>query len=357
VFAIPNIGEAVWRGRAMVKKLLLPVAIVAGAGLAMAGTLSLPARSGLVSGSAAIRIVSGGIVASVATPPPIASTTSAPEPCTALTNSAGSTEPAPGTAKCGLPSHVTLQDRVWFGAYWQLLTTPIILGGGYVNARVERTSDGNFFDGIVDKVDADGRVTDVILAFAGAQGLDAVQGESILAGIPLDEAARATQVYERLLNDPRYANARIHVTGHSLGTGYTQYILAYALKTHGVAATDARSDFLAFGAPNWLASAAAHFGVGPELAATAERRGADRHQQLSARVHRATRARRRDRRHRRALADHLRRRARPARLAVGGRPDGGNQRTQRTVQDGRFDLPHLRTGGRYAADGRRQRQG
>ena len=252
----------------MVKKLLLPVAIVAGAGLAMAGTLSLSARSGLDSGSAPIRIVSGGVDASVATPSPTASTASAPEPCTALTNSAGSTEPAPGTSKCGLPSHVTLQDRVWFGAYWQLLTTPIILGGGYVNARVERTSDGDFFDGIVDKVDGNGQVTDVILAFAGAQGLDAVQGESILAGIPLDEAARATQVYERLLTDPRYANARIHVTGHSLGTGYTQYILAYALKTHGVAATDARSDFLAFGAPNWLASAAAHFGVDPELAAT-----------------------------------------------------------------------------------------
>ena len=251
----------------MVKKLLLPVAIVAGAGLAMAGTLSLSARSGLESGSAPIRIVSGGVDASVATLLPTASTASAPEPCTALTNSAGSAEPAPGTTKCGLPSHVTLQDRVWFGAYWQLLTTPIILGGGYVNARVERTSDGDFFDGIVDKVDGNGQVTDVILAFAGAQGLDAVQGESVLAGIPLDEAARATQVYERLLNDPRYANARIHVSGHSLGTGYTQYILAYALKTHGVAATDARSDFLAFGAPNWLASAAAHFGVDQELVA------------------------------------------------------------------------------------------
>jgi hypothetical protein len=155
-FAIPNIGEAVWRGRAMVKKLRLPVAIVTGAGLAMAGTLSLSARSGLESGSAPIRIVSVGIDASVATPSPTASIASAPEPCTALTNSAGSTEPAPGTTKCGLPSRVTLQDRVWFGAYWQLLATPIILGGGYVNARVERTSDGNFFDGIVDKVDGNG---------------------------------------------------------------------------------------------------------------------------------------------------------------------------------------------------------
>jgi hypothetical protein len=251
----------------MVKKVLPSVAFVAGAGLALAGTLNLSARSGLDAGSTSIRIVSGGVDALTAKPPPAALTISDPEACTALTASAGSTEPAPGTTKCGLPSHVTLQDRVWFGAYWQQLTTPIVLSGGYVNARIERTSDGDFFDGIVDKVDESGRVTDVILAFAGAQGLDAVQGESILAGLPLGEAARATQVYERLLNDPRYANTRIHVTGHSLGAGYTQYILAYALKMHGVAATDARSDFLGFGAPNWLALAAAHFNVDPEIAA------------------------------------------------------------------------------------------
>ncbi len=248
-------------------KVLLPVALLAGTGLAMAATLSLSARSTLDPGSASIAVVSGGLNAVVSTP----SSTGVPAQdlgvCTALTASAGSTEPAPGTTRCGLPSQVTLQDRVWFGAYWQLLATPIVLGGGYINARIERTSDGDFFDGIVDKVDADGRVTDVILAFAGAQGLDAVQGESVLAGIPLDEAARATQVYEGLLTDPRYANARIHVTGHSLGTGYTQYVLAYALKTHGVAETDARSDFLGFGAPNWLASAAGHFGVDPAVAA------------------------------------------------------------------------------------------
>ena len=260
----PRRGVTTWESH--VKKLLLPGALVAGAGLAMAGTLSLSTRLGVDPGSASIQIVSGGIEAPVTAPPPAASTAPAPEAYTALTSSAGSTEPAPGTTKCGLPSQITLQDRVWFGAYWQLLTTPIVLGG-YVNARIERTSEGDFFDGIVDKVDGTGRVTDVILAFAGAQGLDAVQGESILAGIPLDEAMRATQVYERLLDNPRYANARIHVTGHSLGTGYTQYILAYALKTHGVAATDARSDFLGFGAPNWLASAAAHFEVDPEIAA------------------------------------------------------------------------------------------
>lgn len=237
------------------------------AGAAAAATLGLSAGLGTTSNSSTIAVVSGAAnvlaVSSVAAPAPAATG------CTALTASAGATDPAPGTTGCGLPSHVTLQDRVWFGAYWQLLQTPIVLGGGYTNARIDRSSDGDFFDGIVDKVDASGRVTDVIVAFAGAQGgTDAVQGESILAGIPLDEATRATSVYDQLLNDPRYANARIHVTGHSLGTGYTQYVLAYALSKYGAAATDARADFLGFGAPNWLASAAVHFGVDPALAAT-----------------------------------------------------------------------------------------
>ena len=186
--------------------------------------------------------------------------------CTAIVNSAGSPAPAPKQRRCGLASHVTLADRVYFGAYWQILdrvptTASIALGGGYRNTRVERTGEGDFFAGIVDLVDARGSVTDVILAFAGAQGTDAVQGESVLAGLPLDESARATALYDGLLADPRYAGARIHVTGHSLGTGYTEFVLAHALAAQGAGSTDARADFLGFGAPNWTASAARHFGV------------------------------------------------------------------------------------------------
>ncbi|MET0376003.1 MAG: hypothetical protein ABW128_17320 [Rhizorhabdus sp.] len=248
------------------KKAWMPALIVASAGAAAAATLGLSAGANVGADASGIAVVNG--VARVSAGPSFAATTPEPAACTRLAASAGSADPLPGTTGCGFPSHVTLQDRVWFGAYWQLLRTPITLGGGYANARIDRSSDGDFFDGIVDKVDATGRVTDVIIAFAGAQGgPDAVQGESILAGIPLDEAARATTLYEQLLNDPRYADARIHVTGHSLGTGYAEYVLAYALAKHGAAATDARADFLGFGAPNWLASAAAHFGVDPVLAA------------------------------------------------------------------------------------------
>ncbi|SFP57993.1 lipase family protein [Sphingomonas rubra] len=253
------------------KKASLSALIFAGAGAALAATLGL--SGGLSSGLSVdvnappIAVVSGAVYVS-GVPPVAAASMPTASGCTSPTSSSGAINPAPGAAGCGLPSHTTLQDRLWFGTYWQLLRTPIMLGGGYTNARIDRTNDGDFFAGIVDKVDANGRVTDVILAFAGAQGIDAVQGESILAGIPLDEAARATRLYEQLLNDTRYANARIHVTGHSLGTGYTQYVLAYALATHGAIATDARADFLGFGAPNWLASAAAHFGVDPVQAAT-----------------------------------------------------------------------------------------
>ena len=75
-----------------------------------------------------------------------------------------------------MSGHVSLQDLVYFGTAWQLLnetsaqTAPIVLGDGYRNASVLRSADGNFFAGVVEKVDAAGVVTDVILAFAGAAG-------------------------------------------------------------------------------------------------------------------------------------------------------------------------------------------
>ena len=204
---------------------------------------------------------------------PFATTSATDQVCIALASSTGSTDRLSGSPRCGLPSHVDLADRVYFGTYWQILdrmpeTRAIVLGGGYANARVIRSGEDDFFAGIVDKADARGRVTDVILDFAGAKGgLDAIQGESILLGLPLNEATQATQLYDQLLTDPKYANARIHVTGHSLGAGYTEYVLAYALAAHGVAETDARADFLAFGAPNWTWSAARHFRIDPVLAA------------------------------------------------------------------------------------------
>lgn len=163
-------------------------------------------------------------------------------------------------------SNVTLQDDVYFGTAWQMLakqapTTPIPLGNGYGDVQTIYSSDGTMFAEIVDKRDANGRITDVILTFTGATGTDAVQGEAILLGIPLDEAANAVALYQGVLDNPSYADARIHVMGHSLGAGYSEYVCAYALATYGAAATDARADFVGFGVPNWQQSAALHYGL------------------------------------------------------------------------------------------------
>jgi hypothetical protein len=177
---------------------------------------------------------------------------------TALTPATAHADPSPTT--------VTLQDEVYFGSGWQMLDkiapgVPMPLGAGYANPQVIRSSDGSFFAGVIEKHDAQGVLTDVILTFSGATGADAVQGEAVLLGIPLDEAPAAAALYQQLLDDPATAHARIHVTGHSLGAGYAEYVCAYALATQGVAATEARADFIAFGVPNWQQSAALHFGL------------------------------------------------------------------------------------------------
>jgi hypothetical protein len=165
--------------------------------------------------------------------------------------------------------NVTLQDLVYFGACWQLLngtsdqTAPIDLGGGYRNAVVTRSADGNFFAGVVELAHgANGAVTDVVLAFAGAAGAeDFVEGQSILLGVPVPQAEAAAAMFDQLMADPRYAGATIHVTGHSLGAGFTQYILGHALVTYGEAVTTARADFVQFGTPPWGQSIATHFGL------------------------------------------------------------------------------------------------
>lgn len=137
---------------------------------------------------------------------------------------------------------VTLQDKAYFGASWYALDKlapggAIPLGGGFANAQIIRSSDGMFFAGTVEKRDAAGRITDVILAFAGAEGAqDFAEGELLQAGIMLTNANNAIALYQQLLDTPAYAGATIHVTGHSLGAGLTQYIAAYAIATQGARA-------------------------------------------------------------------------------------------------------------------------
>jgi hypothetical protein len=167
-----------------------------------------------------------------------------------------------------MSGNVSLQDMVYFGAAWQLLngtstqTAPIVLGGGYQNASVLRSSDGNFFAGVVEKVNAAGVVTDVVLAFAGAAGAaDFLEGQLIHLNLPSTQAEQAAAIYEQLLADPRYADAVVHVTGHSLGASLTQYVLGHSLSVHGDAATAARADFVQFAPPPHGQAIADHFGM------------------------------------------------------------------------------------------------
>ncbi|VWX46765.1 conserved hypothetical protein [Novosphingobium sp. 9U] len=166
-------------------------------------------------------------------------------------------------------THVTLPELVYFGAAWQMLSKhtgmpPISLGGGYTNARVERTGDGLFFAGTIDRVDSTGKVTDVILAFAGAQGIgDLIQGEALASGRVLAEPKWADVLFERIWRDPRYAHARIHVAGHSLGAGYALFVGMEAVAAHGREAVNSRLSITVFGVPNWGPQSARYFGVDP----------------------------------------------------------------------------------------------
>jgi hypothetical protein len=144
--------------------------------------------------------------------------------------------------------------------------SPLALGGGYANARVERTSDGLFFAGIVDRLDRQRRLTDVVLVYGGAQGVaDFIQGNALARGDVRDEPRYAAILFERIWNDPRYAHARIHVTGHSLGAGYAQFVGTEAVARHGLAAVKARVSIVAFGVPNWGPQSARYFKVGPHV--------------------------------------------------------------------------------------------
>lgn len=183
-----------------------------------------------------------------------------------VTEEATIAAPATAATRAG----VALPELVYFGAAWQLLNkkpgmAPLVLGGGFAHARVERTQDGMFFAGTVERVGADGAVSDVVLVFAGAQGVgDAIQGMSLGNDRVRAEPRYAAQVFERVWRDPRYAKARIHVTGHSLGAGYAQFVGTAAITRHGRAAVAARVRIVGFGVPNWGPQSARYFRVAPD---------------------------------------------------------------------------------------------
>lgn len=171
-------------------------------------------------------------------------------------------------------SSVTYADLVYYGTcWWQFQntagTTPSpALGNGYRNPQVIYDEYGDYFAGTVEKTDASGRVTDVILAFAAAATghgpnplADVTDNVLVSYGQSSPQSERAAGIYQRLFADPAYANARIHVTGLSLGSAWTQYVLGWSIATYGRDLTAARADFVHFGTPGWGQGIATHFGL------------------------------------------------------------------------------------------------
>lgn len=168
---------------------------------------------------------------------------------------------------------VTLQDEIYFATcWWQIQpntsSAPIAVGGGFQAAQPVFDSEGSFFAGVAAKTDASGKVTDVILAFGAATApKDAHGADDTLAAqensynLPSQEADQAVALYRQVLNDPAYAGAVIHVAGHSLGAGLTQYVAAFSVATYGKAFTAAHADFTEFGTPPEAQGATAHFGL------------------------------------------------------------------------------------------------
>ncbi|MCP3731013.1 M10 family metallopeptidase C-terminal domain-containing protein [Sphingomonas sp. MG17] len=205
-------------------------------------------------------------------------TTSEPAPGTITTLLGGllppptTTDEAPDAATAA--SRVTLPDLIYYGTcWWQLQEAPrtdpaILLGNGYRNPHVEYDAAGDYFAGTVEKVGANGRVTDVILAFAAAktaEGLNALSDVTdnggLTYGLSSPQADEAAAIYTRLMSDPRYADARIHVTGLSLGAAFTQYVLGYSIATYGKTVTAARASFVQFGMPGYSQGVATRFGL------------------------------------------------------------------------------------------------
>ena len=87
-------------------------------------------------------------------------------------------------------SGLTLQDLAYFGAAWPQLdltasNDSFVLGGGYANAVEIKDTDGSFIAGIVEKLDASGKLTDVVLTFSGTRNgsQDNITDNALVLGI------------------------------------------------------------------------------------------------------------------------------------------------------------------------------
>ena len=166
----------------------------------------------------------------------------------------------------------TLQELGYFGAGWLLYEEygyDLTLRNGWQNAVVHRTDtadlsvSGGFYAGQVEHVDSTGKITDVVLSFKGLQTdpevLAALPAASL--GLPSDFYQKGVNLYDAILHDPKYMDAKIHVTGFSMGTTVAARIMAYSIATYGETMTDQRVDFTSFAPARYHDEQARYYGL------------------------------------------------------------------------------------------------
>ena len=166
----------------------------------------------------------------------------------------------------------TLQELVYFGAAWTGLDEfgfGVELRNGWQNAVVHRTDtadvslSGGFYAGQVEHVDSTGKITDVVLSFKGwqqdAEAITAMPAAAL--GLPSDFYQQGINLYDAILHDPKYMDAKIHVTGYSMGTTVAARIMAYSIATYGEPLTDQRVDFTSFAPARYHDEQARYYGL------------------------------------------------------------------------------------------------
>ena len=168
--------------------------------------------------------------------------------------------------------HATLQELVYFGAAWSGLSQ----GGYNIETRngwqnpIEYQTDTDaltqadgFYANQVERVDSTGKITDVVLSFAGRfydpEVTTALPAASL--GLPNDFYEKGIKLYNSILHDPKYMDAKIHIAGYSMATTVVARVLAYSIVTYGETMTDQRVDFTSFAPARYHEEQARYYGL------------------------------------------------------------------------------------------------
>ena len=194
---------------------------------------------------------------------------------TALSFLAPPPAPIPGDFN-HVVGHTTLQELAYFGAAWSGLRQAgydIVTRNGWQKVAEYQTdtdslmAENGFYAGQVERVDSTGKVTDVVLTFNGRfMDLEILAALPAAAmGLPSDYFEKGINIYESILHDPRYMDAKIHIVGYSMGTTAVARVMAYSIATYGETMTDQRVDFTSFAPARFHEEQARYYGLGTEI--------------------------------------------------------------------------------------------